>query len=267
MRMKEIEGNTQKNASLETSNESIPYLADIMDEMLIDAVERRQGLWNQKLPIQKRNPSVREELWDEVFNNLGFKDVTWLKSRWTYLRDCYSKARKKVKGYVRSGSDATARHPQKSTFRFYARMQFLDEAAQETPTTSSLPRNMCREENSVFNINDLESQECNSFSSRNSSTPDIPERSESLADDRPTKRKQKARNYDPDVQSLHNNILQQLLSENMPQKDAVDSFLEQVEDILRRLSYLRRRHLQVELLRLVHKAEDEELAEAELQRR
>lgn len=32
-----------------------------------------------------------------------------------------------------------------------------------------------------------------------------------------------------DVQALHNNVLQQLLGENAPKKDAVDSFLEAVE--------------------------------------
>lgn len=67
------------------------------------------------------------------------------------------------------------------------------------------------------------------------------------------------RQYNSDVQALHNNLLQQLLHENAPKKDAVDSFLEQVGDILRRLSYLRRRQIQIELLQLVHRAEDEEL--------
>lgn len=62
-----------------------------------------------------------------------------------------------------------------------------------------------------------------------------------------------------DLQTLHDNILQQLLAENTPKKDAVDSFLKQLGDILRKLSYLRRRRIQVELLRLVHTAE--ELAE------
>lgn len=38
------------------SNESTSYSADIMDEMLIDAVEQRPGLWNQKLPVQRRSP-------------------------------------------------------------------------------------------------------------------------------------------------------------------------------------------------------------------
>ncbi|XP_036146701.1 uncharacterized protein LOC118646898 isoform X4 [Monomorium pharaonis] len=263
MRVKEVEENIAPPS--ESNNESTPYSTDIMDEMLIDAVEKRPGLWNQKLPVKRRSPCVRGELWDEVFNNLGFKDVAWMKSRWTYLRDCYSKARKKMKGYVRSGSCAEAGHPQKSTFRFYSRMQFLDDAAQETSTTSSLPRNICRDEDSTMNLNDSESQEHNVSSPRNCSTPDTPERPENSANCRPREKKRKQ--DDSDTQALHNNILQQLLGENAPKKDAVDSFLEQVGDILRRLSYLRRRQLQVELLQLVHRAEDKQLAEAELHRR
>lgn len=68
--MKEVEKSTQRDEPSE-SNESTSYSADIMDEMLIDAVEQRPGLWNQKLPVQRRSPSIRGELWDEVFNNLG----------------------------------------------------------------------------------------------------------------------------------------------------------------------------------------------------
>ncbi|XP_036141715.1 uncharacterized protein LOC118645196 [Monomorium pharaonis] len=136
-----------------------------------------------------------------------------------------------MKGYVRSGSCAEAGHPQKSTFRFYSRMQFLDDAAQETSTTSSLPRNICRDEDNTMSLNDSESQVHNVSSPRNCSTPDIPERPENLtiiAD-----HEKKRRQDDPDMQALHNNILQQLLGENAPKKDAVDSFLEQVGDILR----------------------------------
>lgn len=69
--MKEVKKNTQSDEPSESSNESTPYSADIMDEMLIDAVEQRPSLWNQKLPVQRRSPSIRRELWDEVFNNLG----------------------------------------------------------------------------------------------------------------------------------------------------------------------------------------------------
>jgi len=67
--VKEVD--TQRDEPSESSNESTSYSADTMDEMLIDAVEQRPGLWNQKLPVQRRNPSIRGELWDEVFNNLG----------------------------------------------------------------------------------------------------------------------------------------------------------------------------------------------------
>lgn len=69
--MKEVEKSTQRDEPSESSNESTSYSADIMDEMLIDAVEQRPSLWNQKLPVQRRSPSIRRELWDEVFNNLG----------------------------------------------------------------------------------------------------------------------------------------------------------------------------------------------------
>jgi len=52
--LREAEENIQKDVSpLENSNDSISYSVDTMDEMLIDAVEQRPGLWNQKLPIQK----------------------------------------------------------------------------------------------------------------------------------------------------------------------------------------------------------------------
>lgn len=64
---------------------------------------------------------------------LGFRDAAWMKSRWTYLRDCYKKARKKVNNYVPSGSAAEAGRTQKSMFRFYTRMQFIDEAESVTP--------------------------------------------------------------------------------------------------------------------------------------
>ncbi|XP_018395471.1 PREDICTED: uncharacterized protein LOC108773975 [Cyphomyrmex costatus] len=146
-------------------------------------------------------------------------------------------------------------------------MQFLDEAAQEMPTTSSLPRNICHDEDSASSLNDLEFQQCN-FSNVSSPTDcsmsDI-ETASSSAHCRLTK-KRKEKQYDLDSQSLHNNMLQ-LLTENTPKKDAVDNFLEQIGDVLRRLNYLRRRQTQMELLHLIHRAEDEELTEREITKR
>jgi len=52
------------------SNESM-LSNDIKDEMLIDAIEQRPALWNFKLPAQKRTPSIKRDLWDEIYNNLG----------------------------------------------------------------------------------------------------------------------------------------------------------------------------------------------------
>jgi len=51
------------------NNESMSNV--IKDEMLIDAIEQRPALWNFKLPAQKRTPSIKRDLWDEIYNNLG----------------------------------------------------------------------------------------------------------------------------------------------------------------------------------------------------
>lgn len=56
-------------------------------------------------------------------------------------------------------------------------------------TTSSLPRNICRDEDSALSLNDSESQGHNVSSPRNCSTPDIPERAGSSADCRPREKK------------------------------------------------------------------------------
>ncbi|XP_011867302.1 PREDICTED: uncharacterized protein LOC105561690 isoform X2 [Vollenhovia emeryi] len=65
MSVKEVEEGTQRDAQpSESSNESTPYSADIMDEMLIDAVEQRPALWNQKLPVKKMQWTVSWSSWE-----------------------------------------------------------------------------------------------------------------------------------------------------------------------------------------------------------
>jgi len=39
--------------------------------MLIEAIEQRPAFWNFKLSAQKRTPSIKRDLWDEIYNNLG----------------------------------------------------------------------------------------------------------------------------------------------------------------------------------------------------
>lgn len=74
-----------------------------------------------------------------------------------------------MKNYVRNGSGAEAGHPQKSTFCFYLRMQFLYKAVQEMPT-SSLSRNICHDEASALSSNDSEFQQYNVSSPTDCST-------------------------------------------------------------------------------------------------
>lgn len=60
------------------------------------------------------------------------------KTRWKYLRDNYTKARKKIKNYIPSGSAAKAATVKKSNFRFYDLMMFLNDVLETRQTVSSL---------------------------------------------------------------------------------------------------------------------------------
>ena len=59
---------------------------------------------------------------------VGSLSVEAAKQRWKQLRDSYMKARKKMQGYVRSGSGAESGHPSQSSFAHYEQMRFLDDA-------------------------------------------------------------------------------------------------------------------------------------------
>ncbi|XP_018377820.1 PREDICTED: uncharacterized protein LOC108770644 [Trachymyrmex cornetzi] len=86
-----------------------------------------------------------------------------------------------MKRYISSGSGAEA--GQKSSFRFYARMQFLEEVMPVTPTTSSLSRNVTSEEKNELNEVNLSIQESSSIIySPSCSTASIRERSDSSDD-------------------------------------------------------------------------------------
>lgn len=56
-----------------------------------------------------------------------------VKQRWKHLRDSYMKARKKMQGYVRSGSGAESGHPLRSSFAHYEEMRFLDDTVKTAP--------------------------------------------------------------------------------------------------------------------------------------
>jgi hypothetical protein len=55
-----------------------------------------------------------------------------LQNKWKYHRDCYMRAKKKIKQYVPSGSSASSANL-KSSYRFFEIMRPLDDTFQTTP--------------------------------------------------------------------------------------------------------------------------------------
>lgn len=62
----------------------------------------------------------------------GNMSITDLQKRWKYHRDCYIRARKKMKEYVPSGSGASSANF-KCTYRFFELMRPLDNVPQNKP--------------------------------------------------------------------------------------------------------------------------------------
>lgn len=123
-----------------------PACTDTLDELLIGAVKARKGFYDYRIPANQRTNLRKNALWAEVSNTLGgaFKPEE-AKVRWKYLRDNYAKARKKVKGYIPSGSAAASGH-KKSKFRFYDLMTFLNDFLETRQTVSSLPDEVAESE-------------------------------------------------------------------------------------------------------------------------
>lgn len=77
--------------------------------------------------MSERTNFKKNALWTEVKNHLGSAmTIDEIKARWKYLRDCYTKAHKKVSEYKPSGSGADG-IPPKPGFRFYDNMKFLND--------------------------------------------------------------------------------------------------------------------------------------------
>ncbi|XP_067216157.1 uncharacterized protein [Linepithema humile] len=105
-----------------------PVCTDTLDELLIGAVKARKGLYDHRILPNERTNLRKNALWTEVSNTLGGAfNPEEAKARWKYLRDNYIKARKKVKGYIPSGSAAKTSASKKPKFRFYDIMTFLND--------------------------------------------------------------------------------------------------------------------------------------------
>ncbi|KMQ84413.1 hypothetical protein RF55_17796, partial [Lasius niger] len=186
------------------------------DELLIELVRTRRGLWDHSIPLTERTRLKKESLWQEIVNVFdGSLSMETVKQRWKHLRDSYIKARKKMQGYVRSGSGAESGHPLRSSFAHYEEMRFLDDTVKTTPTVSSvqhlLGANSSHVEDMQVDMTAENSTDCDD------SIQDVQRQAE-----------------------IENKFLSIIDEVSSKKRDVVDSFLDQLGDILRRLSYVRR---------------------------
>lgn len=121
-----------------------------LNELLIEAVRSKRGLYDFRVPASERTMLRKNALWVEVSNILGGSlSSEEANVRWKYLRDNYIKARKKVRAYVPSGSAGTAANvitENKSRFQYYELMRFLNDSLQTRPTVSSLTDSSAKSE-------------------------------------------------------------------------------------------------------------------------
>ncbi|CAG9769731.1 unnamed protein product [Ceutorhynchus assimilis] len=107
------------------------------EEQLIKYIQERPALYNPGLPLLDRTHSKKMALWGEIANLFGGKyAVVDLQKKWKYLRDCYTRAKKKVKEYKPSGSEATA--PPNPGFSYYELLKFIDDGASSQRTVCSV---------------------------------------------------------------------------------------------------------------------------------
>ncbi|XP_071555862.1 uncharacterized protein [Temnothorax nylanderi] len=129
----EEELNEPNNQPINESNEDIDS-----DELLIYYVSQKRALYDHRIPANERSTLKKNALWKEVCNSLGgILNLSDVKKRWRYLRDCFMKAKKKERAYIPSGSGADKVH-KKSSFRFYEQMKFLDDVFEKSTTCTSL---------------------------------------------------------------------------------------------------------------------------------
>ncbi|XP_019887692.1 uncharacterized protein LOC105280836 isoform X2 [Ooceraea biroi] len=220
------------------------------DELLIELVRTRRGLWDHSIPITERTRLKKESLWQEIVNAFD------VKQRWKHLRDSYIKARKKMQGYVRSGSGAESGHPLRSSFAHYEEMRFLDDTVKTTPTVSSvqhlLEANSSHVEDMQVDMTAENSTDLDDSIQGVSYSPSDSSQSALSG----TKRKNVQRQAE-----IENKFLSIIDEVSSKKRDVVDSFLDQLGDILRRLSYVRRRNLQRRLMDIAIEEEDAELGE------
>ncbi|KAI4467940.1 forkhead box protein [Holotrichia oblita] len=184
-----------------------------VDEMLISAVSVRPALYNYKLPLQERSAMSREQI----------------PKRWKYLKDRYQKARRDIKKYCPSGSEAST--VPKTAFKYYYMMNFLNETI-DSPNT----------------VTNLQIDDTNDKIALPSPLPS-PNSSASVNCDKKAKKNSKE-----SIDSLERAFLESL---NKPvTTDEVDGFLIRVAASLRRLPYRGRCQVEISIMKLLTEAEE-----------
>ncbi|XP_077272767.1 uncharacterized protein LOC143903180 [Temnothorax americanus] len=123
-----------------------------LDEDLISAVKEIAPLYDFRIPVKKRGRKQKDCLWQEVSKCLeGLYTATEAEKRWTYLKDCYRKARnmyKKKQNIVqKSGAAALPKNYEiKPSFRHYDVMSFLNDTLEYRQTVTSLQKSMHNEQ-------------------------------------------------------------------------------------------------------------------------
>ncbi|KYM93788.1 hypothetical protein ALC62_15632 [Cyphomyrmex costatus] len=207
----------------------INSLMENIDELFIDLVHDRKSLWDSRLPLKDRINLKRDSLWNEIINTLGGTlTVKVAKQKWKH-----------------QGSGAEAGYPLKSTFAHYDRMRFLDDTLNTMPTVNSV-RHFA---NNLTQSSSSSSTDTELFDANINIVDNVGNRMEGLISDTDHSEStvsSTARSNKTEIQ-LKSEFLE-LMKTSFPKRDVVDSFVEQLADILRRLPYPKRRTLQRNLM-------------------
>ncbi|XP_029157040.1 uncharacterized protein LOC114929632 [Nylanderia fulva] len=188
------------------------------------------------------------------------------------LRDNYTKARKKIKDYVLSGSAASGQ--KKPKFRFYDMMTILNNFLETRQTVSSLPN--VDEKYGTFESYEDDTNSFPSMQTTIDASPILTPTCVPLRTPTPTlipPRTSISRSVSPptlfstlrilatNVKKQKTDVLQTALIEALKELttqtvDPLDGFLARLGEGMRRLPYRQRAHLEIRFLTLLGEAED-----------
>ncbi|XP_071576223.1 uncharacterized protein [Temnothorax nylanderi] len=231
------------------------------NELLIELVRTRRSLWDHSIPTSERTKLKKDSQWQEIVNVFnGSLSMGTVKQRWKQLRDSYIKARKKMRGYVRSGSGAESGHPLQSSFAHYEEMRFLDDTIKTAPTVSSI-QHLLEPNSPDVDVDDMQvDMTAGNLTNCDDSILDITRPPSELSRRSSCSSSGEKKKIAQRQAEIENKFLNMVEEVSQKKRDIVDSFLDQLGDILRRLPYVRRRNLQKKLMDIAIEEEDADLA-------